>query len=126
MSRNASASHRPRPRIACWRQGPGSPAASARIQPVLRRSSPSKPSRNKPADAATRSCVNSNRIRAFTSRNDDAHASNVASIDAPDIHDLPNHGGPSIQRSTKQATVMLVENDPADDFVTYWFRGGEI
>ena len=33
----------------------GSPAASARIQPVLRCSSPSRPSRNKPAFLATRS-----------------------------------------------------------------------
>src|SRR5216683_2042700 len=40
MSRRASASQSPRPRIACCRHGPGSPAASARIQPVLRRSSP--------------------------------------------------------------------------------------
>src|ERR1035437_3926012 len=52
MSRSASASHHPRPRMACWRQGPGSPAASARIQPVLRRSSPSSPSRNQTAEAA--------------------------------------------------------------------------
>ena len=44
-----------RPRIACCRQGPGSPAASARIQPVLRCSSPSRLSRNKPAFLATRS-----------------------------------------------------------------------
>jgi len=64
---------------------PGSPAASARIQPVLRRSSPSKPSRKFSADSATRACVNSGRIRRFTSRSDDAHSSNVVSIDAPDI-----------------------------------------
>src|SRR3954468_20279662 len=89
MSRNASASQRPHPRIACCRQGPGSPAASARIQPVLRRSSPSSPSRNTPAEAATHSCVNNGRIRAFTSRNDAAHSSNVSSIDAPLIHPLP-------------------------------------
>ena len=68
---------------------PGSPAASARIQPVLRRSSPSNPSRNSPADAATRSCVNSPRIPAFTSLSDDAQSSSVVSIDAPAIHDLP-------------------------------------
>src|SRR4051812_1349042 len=79
----------PCPRIACCRQGPGSPAASARIQPVLRRSAPNSPSRNRPAEAATRSCVNNGRIRAFTSRNDAAHSSNVSSIDAPLIHPLP-------------------------------------
>lgn len=48
----SSASRRPRPSIACCRHGPRSPAASARIQPVLRRSSPGKPSRNPFADDA--------------------------------------------------------------------------
>jgi hypothetical protein len=71
--------------LAPW---PGSPAASARIQPVLRRSAPSRPSRNNPADAATRCWVNSGWIQAFTSRSDDAQSSSVVSIDAPDIHDL--------------------------------------
>src|SRR4051812_32308367 len=83
MSRSASASQRPRPRMACCRHGPRSPAASARIQPVLRRSGPSSPSRNPPADAATRSCVNKRRIRTLASRSDDAHSSSVVSIDAP-------------------------------------------
>jgi hypothetical protein len=41
------------------RVGTGSPTASARIQPVLRRSSPSNPFRNRFADAGTRSCVTS-------------------------------------------------------------------
>src|SRR6516165_6805600 len=89
MSRNASASHRPQPRIACCRQGPGSPAAAARIQPVLRGSLPKSPSRNCPADPATRFWLNSGRIRTFTSRSDDAHNSKVVSTDAPAIHDLP-------------------------------------
>jgi hypothetical protein len=62
--------------------------ASARIQPVLRRSLPSKPSKNAPAEAATRSCVNSARIRSFTSSREDAQSSSVASIDAPAIHAL--------------------------------------
>src|SRR5674476_831773 len=88
MSRSASASHHPRPRMACWRQGPGSPAASARIQPVLRRSPPSSPSRNKPAEAATRSWVNNGAIRALTARSDDAQSSSVVSIEIPVIHDL--------------------------------------
>src|ERR1700722_7682964 len=110
MSRKASASHRPRPSNACWRHGPGSPAASARIHPVLRRSSPSRPSKNKPAEGATRSCLKEDRIRALPSRKDDAQSSSVASIDAPDIHDLPNHGCPVIQRSSKNATVMLGRN----------------
>src|SRR5271169_2190597 len=107
MSRNASASHRPRPRIACWRHGPGSPAASARIQPVLRGSFPSNPSKNFHADAATRSWPNKGRSCAFTSRSEDAQSSSVASIDAPAIHDPPNHGGPWIQKSKESATVML-------------------
>src|SRR5208283_4526159 len=107
MSRNASASQRPRPRIACWRHGPGSPAASARIHPVLRGSFPSNPSRNFHADAVTRSWRNKERSRAFTSRNDDAQSSSVVSTDAPAIHDPPNHGGPSIQKSKENATVML-------------------
>ena len=68
---------------------PGSPAASARIQPVLRRSGPSRPSRNKPADAATRACVNNGLMRAFTSRNDDAHNSSIVSIEAAVIHTRP-------------------------------------
>ena len=74
----------------------GLPPPGARVsggfrthQPVLRRSSPSSPSKNRFADAATRSCVNSSRIRPFTSRSDDAHSSSVVSIDAPVIHGLP-------------------------------------
>ena len=78
-------SHRPRPRTACCHQGPGSLAASARIRPVLRRSSPSQPSRNSPADVAKRSCVNKGRIRAFISRSKEAQSSNVVSIDTPAI-----------------------------------------
>ncbi len=89
-SRITSASHRPRPWMACWRYGPGSSAASACIQPVLRCSGPSKPSRNSPADCATCACVNNGRIRPLTSRNDDAHNSSVASIEAPDIPRTPN------------------------------------
>src|SRR6185312_9874789 len=82
-------------------------AASARIQPVFRGSLPRSPSRNISADAATRSWLNNGRIRAFTSRNDDAQSSSVVSTDAPAIHDLPNHGGPSIQKFEQNATVML-------------------
>src|SRR5215207_5915569 len=52
-SRRASASQWLRPSTAYWRHGPGSPAASARIQPVLRRSGPSNPSRKAAAEAAT-------------------------------------------------------------------------
>src|SRR4029077_14785225 len=88
ISRNPSASHRSRPKTACCRHGPGSPAASARIHPVLRRSSPSRPSTNRPAFNAVRSCSNNGRIRFFTSRSDDAHNASVVSIDAPVIHDL--------------------------------------
>src|SRR5882762_8493128 len=84
----ASASQSLRPRIACCRHGPGSPAASARIQPVLRCSSPSRPSRNRPAFLATRSCPNNGRIRFFTSRSDAAHNASVSSIDAARAHDL--------------------------------------
>src|SRR3954451_3157532 len=87
-SRNASASHRLRSRSACWRQGPGSPAASARIHPVLRRSGPSRTSRNSPAAVAVRSCRNKGLIRSLTLRNDDAHSSSVASTDPAAIHDL--------------------------------------
>jgi hypothetical protein len=102
LSRRASASQRPRPRIA-RRQGPGSPGtrvagrfpsgsprraggpgrrAGARVQPVSRRSSPSTPSINRPADAAARSRVNSRvnnaRIRAFASRGDAAQGSSLS------------------------------------------------
>ena len=69
--------------MACCRHGPGSPAPSARIHPVLRRSSPRSPSRNNPAETATRSWLNKGRSRAFTSRSDDAHSSSVCSMDAP-------------------------------------------
>src|ERR1019366_8936140 len=51
----------------------GLPAASARIQPVLRCSSPSRLSRNKPAFVATRSRLNNGRIRFLISRSDAAH-----------------------------------------------------
>src|ERR1019366_4986547 len=68
---------------------------------------PSNPSRNFHADAVTRSWRNKERSRAFTSRNDDAQSSSVASTDAPAIHDPPNHGGPWIQKSKENATVML-------------------
>ena len=88
ISRNASPSQRRRPKIACWRQGPGSPATSARVHPVLRRSSPSKPSKKALAETAPRSWVNNGRIRAFTSGNVDAQSSSVASIDKPGVHDL--------------------------------------
>jgi len=74
----------PRPKMACCRHGPGSPAASARIQPVLRRSLPSKASRKLRRQRHPR-LRDSGRIRPFTSRSDDAHSSNVVSIDAPDI-----------------------------------------
>ena len=87
-SRRASASRRPHPGIACCRQGPGSPAASARFRPVLRRSAPSSPSKNAPVEAATRSCVDSGRIRPFTSRSDAAQSSNVVSTNAPAVHDV--------------------------------------
>jgi hypothetical protein len=36
--------------------------------------------------------VNKGRIRALMSRSEAAQSSKVVSIDAPDIHDLPNHG----------------------------------
>ena len=49
--------------------------------PVLRGSEPSKPSRNREAEAATRSWVNNGRIRVFTPRSDDAHSSSVVSIE---------------------------------------------
>ena len=51
--------------------------------------------------------MNSGLIRAFTSRSDDAQNSSVVSIEAPDIHDLPNHGCPSIQKTRRFATVVL-------------------
>ncbi len=75
---------------AAWCSAPrcgtgGSPAASARIHPVLRCSVPGRPSRNSPAEAATRSCVNKGHIRAFTSRSDEAHNSNAVSIEAPAV-----------------------------------------
>ncbi|HZL61312.1 MAG TPA: hypothetical protein VFC32_03330, partial [Pseudolabrys sp.] len=47
------------------------------------------------------------RSRAFTSRNEDAQSSSVPSIDAPAIHDPPNHGRPWIQKSKENATVVL-------------------
>ena len=58
--RNASASHRPRPRIACWRcRGPDRPPLPLCIQPVLPRLSAKKPRPEKdPLTPATRSCVN--------------------------------------------------------------------
>src|SRR3954467_3283626 len=114
MSRSASASQRPRPRMACWRHGPLSPAAAARIQPVLRRSGPSKPSRNAFADAATRSCVNNGRIRSLTARSDEAHNSNVVSSEAALIH-LPSQSPQKVDIRQKIATVVLVDGTPGVD-----------
>ncbi len=55
-----------------------------------------------------RSCLNSGRIRALTSRSADAQSSNVLSIDAPDTTiSESSHGSASIQRTTLSATVML-------------------
>src|SRR5271165_1868616 len=116
MSRSASASQRPRPRIACWRHGPGSPAASARIQPVLRCSGPSRPSRNEPVDAATRSCVNKGRIRCLASRSDDAHTSNVLSSEAPLIH-LPSQPRWKMSAEQKNATVVSNLQNHADSVI---------
>jgi hypothetical protein len=100
-SRSASASQWLRPSTACCRHGPLSPAASARIQPVLRRSDPNSPSRNAVADAATLGCANSGRNRPFTSRSPSDHSPNNSSTDAPDINH-PIHadcqdGGSSLQ-----------------------------
>jgi hypothetical protein len=61
---------------------------ASRPQPVLRCSSPSRPSRNRPAFLATRSCPNNGRIRFLTSRSDAAHNASVSSIDAARAHDL--------------------------------------
>src|SRR4029077_4190695 len=72
-----------------------SPAASARIHPVLRRSGPSRASRNSSADAAVRSCWNSGLIHPLTSRNDGAQRSSRASIAPPVVHDpriMVTHG----------------------------------
>src|SRR3954462_4459968 len=49
--------------MAFSRQAPASTPASARIQPVLRRSPPSRPSRKALAEAATLGAANSGRIR---------------------------------------------------------------
>ncbi len=95
------------PGMACWRHGPASPAASARAHPVLRRSPPSTPSRNCPAETATRSCVKSGRRRVFTSRSADAHRSSVASNDAPAMPRPPTHGGAASRRLPRNASVML-------------------
>jgi hypothetical protein len=44
--------------------------------------------KNKPAFAATRSCLNNGRIRVLISRSDAAHNASVSSIDAACVHDL--------------------------------------
>jgi hypothetical protein len=43
----------------------------------------SRPSRNSPAESATRSCVNKGRIRALASRSDKAHSSSTVSTEVP-------------------------------------------
>jgi hypothetical protein len=72
------------PDISGWQSHPEMPRGQ-----LLPRESDRRPSRSNPADAATRSWVNSGWIRAFTSRSDDTQSSSVVSINAPDIHDLP-------------------------------------
>ena len=74
--------------------------------PVLRRSSPSNPSKNNPAETATRLCVNNPPIRPFTSLNEDVQSSSVVSIDAP-ITTASYHGDLLIRSSLYYATVML-------------------
>src|SRR4029078_6105802 len=114
-SRSASACQRPRPRIACCRQGPPSPAASARLHPVLRRSGPSSPSRNRPAETATRCCVNNGRIRSFTSRSDAAHSSNATSTPMPTIRDLRTMPDQWSRHQTKRncnARLCLQSSEP--------------
>ena len=51
------------------------------------------------------SCVNNGRIRALTSRSDDAHSSSVVSIDAPLIGSPLEKG--SNASGQKSAAVML-------------------
>src|SRR5688500_3661615 len=84
-SRRVSASQRLRPSTACCRQGPGSPAASARIQPVLRRSGPSSPSRKAAAEAATLAWPNRRRMCAFTACSSADQRSSDCSTDSADI-----------------------------------------
>ena len=57
-------------------------------EPVYCRATLGNPSTNRSAESAIRSCVKSGRVHAFTSRNEDAQSSSVASIEAPIIHDL--------------------------------------
>src|SRR5215218_4165036 len=85
MSLKPSASQWLRPSTACCRHGPGSPAASARIQPVLRRSGPSRPSTKAAAEAATLGCANDGRIRALTPLSSPDQSPNTCSTKAPDI-----------------------------------------
>ena len=53
-----------------------------------------------------RSCWNRGLIRPFTSRNDDAHSSSVASTDPLAIHDLRIMVAQRV-RTVRTATVML-------------------
>src|SRR5215210_936675 len=113
-SRKASASQWLRPKIACCRQGPGSPAVSARIQPVLRRSAPSSPSRTALAEAATLGAANSERMRRLACRSvaDQSVAdqsSRVVSSEAAGIE--PSHPK-RIREDPHPATVMLEKLDP--------------
>jgi hypothetical protein len=63
------------------RRGPHPP----RLTPLLPRQS----IRNRPADAATRSCVNKGHTASSISHSDEACSSGIASIGAPLIHALP-------------------------------------
>ena len=112
MSRNASASHRPRPQDRSL--APGAPIAR-RFLRFLHPAGLARPSAKKPVqeknllDAATRSCVNKGRIR------DPSHpaatmpkAQAVVSIDAPKLSMISESAVTAwIQRSIKVATVML-------------------
>jgi hypothetical protein len=86
------------------RQGARSPAAAAqdgllapgagvarRLRPHPARLAPlgaERPSRNRPAETATRSCVNKDRIRRFTCRSEQAHNSSASSTATPATRDL--------------------------------------
>ncbi len=117
ISRNASVSQRPRPRIACCRQGPEAPAASAPSHPVLRRSSPSKPSRTASHQEQQAIKKQTSRCRHPVLHEQPAPPGlhlpqrcrpklHVYSIDAPLIPPLPTPSK-SQSASPKNATVVL-------------------
>src|SRR5216683_2064662 len=125
MSRRASASQSPRPRIACCRHGPGSPAASARIQPVLRRSSP-KQTLQEQTCIRRNTLLREQRTYPFLDFPKRRRPQRKRLFNRRCLRPRsPNHGCPWIQILPEKATVVLAETSAIEQ-ARLTFLGGMV